>query len=104
MKPHCPGKKGCPANEWSPGCAHTPLSEENRCSVTQMKYPKPIPLEYVGYAEGVLSSVPDPFFGIAKVLCPNTTDGTSYKCPQLEGMWVNQPIRTPGVHFKHRFY
>ena len=60
MKPHCPGKKGCPANEWSPGCAHTPLSEENRCSVTQMKYPKPIPLEYVGYAEGVLSSVPDP--------------------------------------------
>ena len=38
------------------------------------------------------------------MLCPNTTDGTSYKCPQLEGMWVNQPIRTPGVHFKHRFY
>ena len=36
------------------------------------------------------------------MLCPNTTDGTSYKC--LEGMWVIEPIRTPGIHFQHRFY
>ena len=43
-------------------------------------------------------------FGIAKVLCPNTTDGRSYECPQLEGMWIRTPIANPAPYDTGRFY
>ena len=76
MVPQCPGSKGCIANAgpylqfggqtgrlWDPPCADTALSAENQCTVRHSKLPKKLPKGqnfYVGFLEGVISTVPDP--------------------------------------------
>ena len=76
MVPQCPGSKGCIANSgpylqfggqtgrfWDPPCADTALSAENQCTVRHSKLPKKLPEGqdfYVGFLEGVISTVPDP--------------------------------------------